>query len=177
MSIDWGKAEEEAGGNFKAFVSDGIFTAKCKGVEIKEVGQNGSVIMKFAFEDSDAGQYPTADHWLSFKNDSWRYVHNKRLMEVLGATEDAAKKAVELAESKDGKENKIKAYEQVYTKLLAKKPEVEIEVYTENNYARAEFTDRRVAMPHGNEPAKEAKGDDALAGAVEVDLSDSELPF
>lgn len=176
-NIDWGSVEEEMGGNFKNFYADGKYTAKCDGVEIKEVGDKGSVIMKFHFEETDNGQYPTADHWLSFKNDNWRIWHNKCLMQVLGATEDAAKKAVEMAESKDGKENKIKAYEQMYKKLLAKKPEVEIEVYTENNYARAEFKDRSVAMPHGNEPEKENKGDDVLAGAEEADLSESDLPF
>lgn len=178
-SIDWVKAEEEAGGNFKPYMADGIHKAKCDGVEIKEVGQNGSVIMKFHFKETDAGQYPTADHWLSFKNDNWRYVHNARLMQVLGATEDAAKKAVEMAESKSGKDNIVKGYEQVYKKLLQKTPEVEIEVYTENNYARAEFTDKRVAMPHGSEPAKEVKGDDVLVGAEDVsgEIELESLPF
>lgn len=175
--INWEEAEEKAGGNFKSFYADGVYKAKCVDVEIKNVGDKGSTIMKFALEDGDDGRYPTIDHWLSWNNDSWRYIHNKRLMQVLGATEDAAKKAVEMAESKDGKENKIKAYEQMYKKLLAKKPEVEIEVYTENNYARAEFTDRRVSMPHGNEPAKEEKKDDVLSGAEEVDLSESDIPF
>ena len=179
MSIDWNSVEEEMGGNFKNFYADGDYKAKCDGVEIKEVGDKGSVIMKFHFEETKEGQYPTADHWLSFKNDNWRVWHNKCLMQVLGATEDAAKKAVEMAESKDGKENKIKAYEQMYKKLLAKMPEVEIEVYTENNYARAEFKDRSVAMPHGDEPAKENKADDPLAGAEDAsgEIEMSDLPF
>lgn len=184
MSIDWGKAEEKAGGNFKAYAADGKYTVKCDGVEIKEVGQNGSVIMKFHFEDKGDVQFPTADHWLSFKNDNWRYIHNKRLMMVFGAAEDAAKKAVEMAESKSGKDNIIKGYEQMYKKLLAKKPELEIEVYTENDYARAEFTDRSVAMPHGDEGQTKSTGevvspdsikDDPLEGAEEIDLSD--MPF
>lgn len=176
-SINWEEAEKSAGGNFKAFYSDGTYKVKCVGIEIKNVGDKGSTIMKFAFEEGDDGRYPTADHWLSWNNDNFRYVHNKRLMQVLGATEDAAKKAVEMAESKDGKENKIKAYEQMFSKLLAKKPEVEIEVYTENNYARAEFTSRSVAMPHGNEKQAEPK-EDALAGAEEVTEEDlGVLPF
>lgn len=179
MAIDWSDVQDKAGGSFKNYYADGKYTAKCDGVEIKEVGQNGSVIMKFHFEETDEAQYPTADHWLSFKNDAWRQWHNKCLMVVLGATDDAAKKAVEMAESKSGKDNIVKAYEQVYKKLLAKKPEVEIEVYTENNYARAEFLDRSVAMPHGDEPAKENKGDDVLAGAEDAsgEISMEELPF
>lgn len=179
MSIDWSDVQDKAGGSFKNYYADGKYTAKCDGVEIKEVGQNGSVIMKFHFEETDEAQYPTADHWLSFKNDAWRQWHNKCLMVVLGATDDAAKKAVEMAESKSGKDNIVKAYEQVYKKLLAKKPEVEIEVYTENNYARAEFLDRSVAMPHGDEPAKENKGDDVLAGAEDAsgEIPMEDLPF
>lgn len=176
-NINWDEVQDKMGGSFKNYYADGKYTAKCDSVEIKEVGSNGSVIMKFHFEEGKDGQYPTADHWLSFKNDAWRQWHNKCLMVMLGATEDAAKKAVEMAESKDGKDNIIKGYEACYKKLLAKKPEVEIEIYTENGYARAEFLDRSVAMPHGNEPAKENKGDDVLAGAEEVDLSDADLPF
>lgn len=154
-NIDWNAVQESAGGKYKNFYADGDYKAKCDSVEIKEVGDKGSVIMKFHFEETKEAQYPTADHWLSFKNDNWRIWHNKCLMVVLGATEDAAKKAVEMAESKEGKENIIKGYETMYKKLLAKKPEVEIEVFTEGNYARAEFKDRSVAMPHDNEPAKE----------------------
>ena len=178
MSIDWDSVQESAGGNFKNYYADGDYKAKCDGVEIKEVGQNGSVIMKFHFEEGDDGQFPTADHWLSFKNDAWRQWHNKCLMVVLGATEDAAKKGVEMAESKSGKENIIKGYEACYKKLLAKKPEVDIEVYTENNYARAEFKDRTVAMPHDNEgQSKPASNEPAspIDGAEEIDLSD--VPF
>lgn len=173
---DWKALKDEMGGNFKTYAEDGDYKAKCDSIEIKEVGQNGSIIMKFGFEATDV-QFPTADHWLSFKNDNWRKWHNRCLMIVLGASEEAAEKAVDVCEGKSGKENIVKAYEQAYKKLVAKKPEVDIEVYTENDYARAEFKDRSVAMPHGNEPAKENKGDDVLAGAEEVDLGDADLPF
>lgn len=176
--LDWDSIQESAGGNYKNYAADGDYKVKCNSVEIKEVGTNGSVIMKFGFEEDDV-QYPTADHWLSFKNDKWRQWHNKCLMVVLGATEDGARKAVEMAESKSGKDNIIKGYEACYKKLLAKKPEVDIEVYTENNYARAEFKDRTVAMPHGDEPAKEEKEDSPLAEAEDAsgEIEMSDLPF
>jgi len=175
MSINWDEVQEKAGGN-KNYYADGDYTVKCDGVEIKEVGQNGSVIMKFHFEETKEGQYPTADHWLSFKNDAWRQWHNKCLMVVLGASDENAKKAVEMAEGKSGKENIIKGYETCYKKLLAKKPEVKIEVYTdEKGYARAEFKDRNVAMPHDNAPQKENKEDDMVEQGEEIDLSD--IPF
>ena len=177
MSTDWNTLESEMGGNYKNFYADGKYTVKCDGVEIKEVGSNGSIVMKFHFAETDEGQYPTADHWLSFKNDKWRKWHNRNLMMVLGATKDAAQKAVDVCEGKDGKAAITKAYEATYKKLLAKKPTVEIEVYTEDKYARAEFTDRSVAMPHGNEKQSEPKGDDILTEGEEVDLSDDEIPF
>lgn len=178
MATDWNNLKDEMGGNFKNYYADGDYKAKCDSVEIKEVGANGSVIMKFHFEETDDGQYPTADHWLSFKNEKWRKWHNRCLMIVLGATADSAEKAVDMCESKSGKDNIVKAYEQVYKKLLAKKPEVDIEVYTDGKYARAEFKDRSVAMPHDSEPAKEDVPE-SLAGAEdasdEIELSD--LPF
>lgn len=179
MALDWDKIQEDAGSKFKAYYADGKYKAKCDDVEIKEVGDKGSVIMKFHFAETDEAKFPTADHWLSFKNDSWRAWHNKCLMVVLGASEENARKAVEICESKGDKDGKVKAYEQTYKKLLAKKPEVEIEVFTEDNYACAEFTDRTVAMSHDNEPEKQAPKDDILdnpiEGAEEVDLSD--VPF
>ena len=176
MSLDWDKIQEESGSKFKAYFADGKYTVKCDDVEIKDVGTNGSTIMKFHFEETPEAQYPTADHWLSWKNDSWRAWHNKCLMVVLGASEENARKAVDICESKSDKANKIKAYEQTYKKLLAKKPEVEIEVYTENTYARAEFTDRTVAMPHDDEPQKEEPKDSyPIAGAEEIEMTD--LPF
>lgn len=176
--LDWNNIQEKAGGKYKNFYADGNYTVKCDSVEIKEVGSNGAVIMKFHFEEGGDGKYPTADHWLSFKNDAWRQWHNKSLMQVLGATEDAAKKAVEMAESKEGKDNIIKGYETCYKKLLAKKPEVEIEVYTdEKGYAGAEFRDRSVAMPHDNAPQKEPTGDDIISQGEEETLTDSDFPF
>ena len=96
-------------------------------------------------------------------------------MVVLGASEDNAKKAVEVCESKSGKDNIVKAYEAAFKKLLAKKPEVEIEVYQNGKYSSAEFKDGRVAMPHGDEPKKESTVEDALAGAEEI--SNDDLPF
>lgn len=175
MSTDWDKLQDEMGGKFKNYANNGKHTVKCNSIEVKEVGQNGSIIMKFGFEETDV-QYPTADHWLSFKNENWRKWHNKCLMVVLGASEDNAKKAVDICEGKSGKDNIVKAYESAYKKLIAKSPEVEIEVYPDGDYARAEFTDRSVAMPHGDED-KAKKSDDPLEGAEEVDLSESDLPF
>jgi hypothetical protein len=172
-ATDWDALESEMGGNFKDFADDGVYKAKCNSVEIKEVGSNGSVIMKFGFEETDDVQYPTADHWLSFKNENFRKYHSRNLMMVLGAPKDAAQKAVDMCEGKSGKDAIVKAYEQTFGKLVAKKPEVEIEVYTDGKYARAEFTDRKVAMPHDGD--KKEDKDEITLDAEDIDISD--IPF
>lgn len=188
---NWEDLDKEMGGNFKDFANDGVHKAKCNSVEIKEVGTNGNAIMKFGFEETDNIQYPTADHWLTFKEgkENWRKYHSRNLMMVLGATKDAAQKAVDMCEGKSGKDAIVKAYEQTFGKLVSKKPEVEIEVYTERNqsngkdYARAEFTDRSVAMPHGEENKSSADvqpdNSNPLAGAEDAsnEIAIDELPF
>lgn len=173
---DWAKLGEEMGSKYKNYAEDGKYDVKCNDIEIKEVGQNGSIIMRFKFEDTDV-QFPTADHWLTFKEgkDNWRKWHNRCLMVVLGATAEAAEKAVDVCESKEEKDKIVKAYETTFKKLLAKKPTVKIEVYTENDYARAEFVDRSVAMPHNNESTKEKKAEDIISQGEEVELDS--LPF
>lgn len=175
MATDWDNLKDEMGGNFKNYYADGDYKAKCDSVEIKEVGTNGSVIMKFHFEETDDGQYPTADHWLSFKNEKWRKWHNRCLMIVLGATADSAEKAVDMCESKSGKDNIVKAYEQVYKKLLAKKPEVDIEVYTDGKYARAEFKDRSVNMNNGNKKEDKEPANTIIEEGEEIEIDS--LPF
>lgn len=180
MSTNWAELDNEMGGKFKDYADDGDYKVKCNSVEVKEVGTNGSVIMKFGFEEDEV-QYPTADHWLSFKNENFRKYHSRNLMMVLGASKENAQKAVDMCEGKSGKDAIMKAYEQAFNKLVAKKPEVEIEVYTETNqnngkdYARAEFKNRSVAMPHGDKPAKKDDDDSIIDQGEEIEIGD--LPF
>lgn len=176
-AINWESLKETMGGNFTDYAPDGKYTVKCTDIELKEVGSNGSVVQKFKFAE-DNYKYPTADHWLSFKNEGWRQWHNKNLMMVLGASEENAKKAVELCESKEGKDAIVKAYEQTYKKLLSKKPEVEIEVFTDDKYSKSDFTDRSVAMPRDTKPAEETKDvipEDDEVSDEEIEITD--IPF
>ena len=80
------------------------------------------------------------------------------------------------AESKNKKEDIVKSYEQAYSKLLSKKPEVEIEVYSDGKYSKTEFMDGRVAMPHEN---VEQKDDDVAPTDIpdgdEITMDD--IPF
>lgn len=168
--VDWDKIESEMGGQYKDYAPEGTYKVKCIGVEIKEVGSNGSVVEKFQFEEGQY-QYPTADHWISRKNDNFRAWHQKNLLVALGASEANAKAVVEKAEAKDF-DYAVKAYDTAFSTLLKKAPEVEIEVYQDGKYSRSEFTDRSVAMPHdGGKKEEKAVAEES----DEIDLSD--LPF
>lgn len=170
--INWDDIEEQYGSQYKDYAEDGVYKVKCDGVEIKDAGTKGNKVVKFHFEDTDNFQFPTADHWMVKDKAGWRIKHMKDLFVALGATEEKAKKCCELAEAKDDFEYAAKAYQKGFDTLLSKKPEVEIEVYTEGKYARAEFTNRSVAMRRDND-----KKDEPMSGAEEVDLTDVDLPF
>lgn len=180
MSIDWKKVEEDAGSKYKNYAKPGVYKVKCVDVEIREVGSNGSVAQEFIFEEDDNYQYPKATHWLSFKNDSWRQWHNRNLMIVLGSSEDTAEKAIDKIEALGDKEKIMKGYETAYKSLLnKKKPLVEIEVFPDGKYSRAEFTDDRVAMPHDDAKPATADADEVtpedIEDGEEIDLSS--IPF
>lgn len=172
-SINWDSIEEEyKGGDYKDYAPEGKYKVKFVDVEIKPAGNKGNNIVKFKFEETDQYQFPTADHWMSKDKANWRIKHMKELLTVLSGNEENAKKVCEMAESKDSFDYATAAYEKAFKTLAKKKPEVEIEVWQEGKYSRAEFTDRRVAMKRDDNP---------LAGAEELDLPGDDglgkLPF
>lgn len=182
---DWKALAEEQGPKFKPYAADGKYTAKVADVEFREVGTNGSVAAEFKFEETDDYQFPKATHWLSFKNDNWRKWHFKCLLETLGVATANAEKAIDACESKTEKDAKVKAYEQTFEKAANRHQEVDIEVFTELNesngkeYARAEFLDQNVAMPHDNAPVKAQdvlpEVDDVPEGEDAISIED--IPF
>ena len=180
--IDWDKLEAEQDKGFKEYAPEGRYTVKVEKVDIHIVGTNGSIAQDFFFEESNEYKFPKATHWLSTKNVNWRQYHNRNLMMLLGASKEAAQKAVDACEAKDGnKATLINAYQAMYDKLIAKAPEVEIEVWQDGKYSRGEFTDRSVRMsyPDDAKPAKKDNADDILDEAEEVNLDQEnlEIPF
>lgn len=180
---DWKKLEEEQGPQYKQYAADGKYKAKVSDVNVKEVGTNGSVAVEFLFEETDDYQYPKATHWLSFKNVNWTKWHFKCLLETLGIATSSAEKAIDACESKrDDRDALIKAYEQTFKKAAARHQEVEIEVFTELNqsngkeYARAEFLDDKVAMPHDDAPKSNEVVPEEIPEDSEV-LNISDIPF
>ena len=178
MAYDWDDIEQSAGGQYKDYAGAGIYKVKVASVKIHEL-ESGSVAEDFEFAEDDY-KYPKATHWLSFKNDKWRMLHQRNLMMLFGATKEAAQKAVEICESKGDKKNVIAAYQQTYDKLLKKQPEVEIEVWKEEGakYSDAEFTHGSVRMkkPGEDRPAKD-EGQLVLDQAEPIEMEGDELPF
>lgn len=182
---DWRALAEEQGPKFKPYAEDGKYKAKVADVEFREVGTNGSIAAEFKFEETDNYQFPKATHWLSFKNDNWRKWHFKCLLETLGVATANAEKAIDACEGKADKDAKVKAYGQTFKKAAARHQEVDIEVFTELNqsngkeYARAEFVNPAVAMPHDSAPAKTQdvlpEADEVLEDGEAIDLD--EIPF
>lgn len=181
MSIDWDQVKEKNTPKFKSYAKPGVYKVKCIDVNIREVGSNGSIAQEFIFEEDEERQYPKATHWLTFKEgkDGWRQWHNRNLMVVLGSSESTAEKAIDKIEALGSKDKIVKGYETAYKSLLKKKPEVEIEVFPDGKYSRAEFTDESVAMPHDDAKPATTDADEVVPEDIndeeEIDLSD--IPF
>lgn len=171
MATDWDKLAKDNERKYKDYAPAGRYTVKIGSVEHCEVGTNGSIAQKFKPLDDENYAYPKLTHWLSFKNEDWRKWHNKELMVILGASEENARKAVDVCEGKGDKEKIKEAYQQTYERLLQKAPSVEIEVWSDGQYSRGDFTDGRVRMSHQDDKPYEAP----LVGAEEV--SEDDLPF
>lgn len=156
MSYDWDKMETEAGGNFSPMAEVGTYKVKVETIDVRETKNaqgNTSYWLDFLFVD-DGTKFPKISHPISFKNQGWRMVHFKRILEELGIAEDKAKQAIEQAEGKKGEANIVAAYHAVFDRATAKNPEVEIEVYEDDKinpnsgrpYMRADFKNPRVGF-------------------------------
>lgn len=175
MSIDWDKLEQDnKSTTYTEYAKPGIHKVKVDRMELRTVS-TGSIAQEFFFEE-DSYKYPKVTHWLSFKNDAWRVWHNKQILELFGVASDSAKKLIENAESKGDKEAVAKAYQAMYDKVInGKQPEVEIEVWADGKYNRADFNAYvRMARPE-EQQVKETK-EDVLEDAEPADDLDN-IPF
>ena len=171
--MNWDEIEKSAGSEYKDYAPAGVYNVKIDSVDIHEIS-TGSVAEDFKFAEDDY-KYPKATHWLSFKNDNWRCLHQRNLMMLLGASKADAQKAVEICEGKGSKEAIISAYQQTYDKLLKKNPEVEIEVWKDDGekYSDADFTNGSVRM---NKPGEKKDGGQIVLDQAEP-IEDDGIPF
>lgn len=192
MSIDWNKLEEEFN-NFKPQAPEGTYKVKVEGVEVKQL-PSGSIPVTFTFANSKEYSFPWSTHWVSTGNVGWSQWHHKQLLQVLGVNEDNAKKAIDNAYAKctDGSTmpaTLITAFQNIYDKIAAKKPEVEIVVrpqldqngefrYSKKGYQQfeSEFTDPRVFS--AQQTKQQTKQEDVEQEAEEdLGIEDDEIPF
>lgn len=180
--INWAEVES-TGNHFKDYAPHGVHKVIVAGVKHHETS-TGSIAQDFIFAEDDQYKYPKVTHWLSFNNNNWRLLHNRSLMELLGASRENAERAIEICEDKTRQEDIIKAYQQAYERLIAKKPEVEIETWADpknTKYSRADFTASSVRMDNPDDEPYEGKStdkkaDDIMKDGEEIAL-DKDLPF
>ena len=170
---DWDSLANDFGDKYKDYPSSGVHTVKVSETKTRKAS-TGTVWHEFYFEEDSKYQYPKVSHPLSSKNANWRKWHWKCLFELLGATDEAAKKAVDACEAKGDYDKITAAYEASMNRLAAKHPEVEIEVWKDGKYSVADFNSSiRMNRPEEKETAKL---DDMFAGSEEVE-EDSSIPF
>lgn len=184
MSIDWDTIENEKFAQTRTYVEKGRFTTTLDKVQAKDATPTGSIPVEFIFKDVADGSLPKATHWFSVKNQNWRAWHFRKLMELFGASEADAKKAVSNCEDQSTDEKRVDLYVQAFNRLAQKNTKVEVEVWQEQAsngkfYGRAEFTDRSVRMsyPEDAKIANDVPDAGADLGAEDAVIDLGEIPF
>ena len=176
-TFDWDSMDNEFKNNFKAYAEDGKYDVKLESVTQKVAG-TGTIFFEFNIEEDEEIKYPKISRAL-FKDEKkkFRAHHYKEIMKVLGASEEAARKAVEVCEGKANREAIADAYTQAFNKLAQKHPTIKLEVSTETNqgkeYARGEFADPSVHFGNGKPKATA----EVVPEDVPEDDIDLEIPF
>ena len=189
-NLDWNTIEKEATTNkqYLDYAPNGEHTVKVKEATKRD---NGNGWFEFTFEDANY-KFPKLS--FAFFGDTkinYRAHYYKEVMKLLGCTEDQARKAVEVCEGKDGRENVFKAYADAFSKLAKKHPQMTIEVRDQYDrdgnpvmsangtvYGESVFAKKSGLQFPSNGAKKVQAASDPLEGAEEVELSqDDILPF
>lgn len=183
-TIDWGKAEETAGG-FAPMAPTGTYEAEVSEVKVRESknSQGGTTYwLEFNFIEDDY-RFPKISHAISRKNLNWTAWHFMNMLKEFGISEDKAKQAIENCESKKNEKDIISTYQATFERAVAKNPKVEIEVFEDDNinpntgraYMRADFRNPKIAFGRGSSKAAPAKAETIIEAGEQIDLT--ELPF
>lgn len=188
-NLDWNTIEEESKSNkqYLDYAPNGEHTVKVKEATKRD---NGNGWFEFTFEDTEY-KFPKLS--FAFFGDAkinYRAHYYKEVMKLLGCTEDQARKAVEVCEGKDGRENVFKAYADVFGKLAKKHPEMAIEVRDQYDrdgnpvmsasgtvYGESVFAKKSGLQFPSNGAKKVQTTSDPLEGAEEVEDDKLDLPF
>ena len=188
MGLNWDEIEAKAAeSNFKQYANNGEHTVKVATVEYRD---NGKGWFEMTFEDSEV-KYPKLS--VAFFGDdkvNFRAHYYKEIMKLLGASEDAARKAVDTCESKSGRDEVGKTYTDMFSRLAKKHPQIKIEVrdqYDRNGnpvrsaqgtiYGESVFTkDSGLQFKSKGATKNTSTSDDLLADAEEI-ISTEDVPF
>lgn len=189
--INWDEIEAEVASNkkFKDWANNGEHTVKVSSLEKKDNG-NGWFEMQF---EEDEVKYPKLS--FAFFGDAkikYRAHYYKEIMKLLGCTEEQARKAVEVCESKASRTDVFKAYGDAFSKLAKKHPQIKIEVRDQYDrdgnpvcsaqgtvYGESVFAKESGLQFPSNGAKKNSADANPLSGAEEVKEEEdlSELPF
>lgn len=183
---DWDKIDEQYSNNndYLPYAPEGEHTTKVESCEMVKSRVKGTPGLEFKLQDNDEYAFPkygTTHYSFTTDNINWRKKHNRDLMIVLGAKKEAAEKAVDVCEGKDGSEAIVKAYEDAFRRLVSKHPEVKVAVFKRRSgdkYSTWDFADFSVRMGRPEETAPTPSEETDLFDKAEeaTDLSDT-LPF
>lgn len=191
MATNWDELEQQYGGNFKKFAPEGKYKTKINKVEV-DTTATGSIYVRFEAEETEQYKFPkSAQHWISKKNIGWTKWHHKSLMIALGASEDNAKLVIDKITPDNIEDTKlILGYRKAYEALVAKKPEVEVEIRPQYNrngeiaksdkgivYTEFEFTKQGVYQDNRPKEKKDTTPVEEVMGETEELDNDLEIPF
>ena len=186
--LDWDTIEKEAADKkqYKDYAGNGVHEVKVESAELKD---NGNGWFEFKFQE-DEFKYPKLS-FAFFGDDkqNYRAHYYKEVMKVLGASEENARKACGVCESKDSRAEVHKAYADAFNRLASKHPKIKIEVRDQydrdgnpvvseagNIYGESVFTKEsglQFKQKKNAQPTTEVVPEDIPEG--EIDLS--EIPF
>lgn len=188
-SLNWDDIEKEANTNkhFLDYAPNGEHIVKVKEATKRD---NGNGWFEFTFEDTDY-KFPKLS--FAFFGATQKLHHFLIIMCTiinLGVTEDQARKAVDVCEGKDGRENIFKAYADAFSKLAKKHPQMAIEVRDQYDrdgnpvmsasgtvYGESVFAKKSGLQFPSNGAKKVQTTGDPLEGAEEVAEDELSFPF
>lgn len=177
MAFDWNANDSQYAG-FKDYADNGCYEAVATEVELRKLSEK-FVKINISFEETERFVYPRAQHTILTSKEGFNMHINKDMMMVLGASEEAAKKACETCILGKTLDESVNLLEQAYKKLLQKKPKLQIEVYQAKGrdgktYTHADLDYASVLHDDRNRYDSVAAPDADVAASAEAALADAD---
>lgn len=190
MTLNWDAIEKEAQENsFKDYAPNGVHEVT---VESAKINENGNGWFDFQFKETEV-KYPKLS-FAFFGDDkqNFRAHYYKEVMKALGATEENARKAVDVCESKENRPAVHKAYADAFSRLAKRHPKIQIEVRDQydrngspvvsengNVYGESTFT-KESGLQFAQKKKAQTQGGDLeidLGLAEDLGITEADIPF